>query len=312
MKKQRNKITSLGLAVVATALATGSSVSAWGPARPTYTNKAPATKAVFNSITDNAAVGDERDFVRIEEKSSGRPYSSEIIVEAGKQYEVYIYYHNDASETYNTSKYNYAGIARNVRLASDFPSSLAKNERAAVIGKITSTNTEPAAVWDEAYVTAREAMTLHYVTGSARIYNQWGANGSVLSTNLFSETGTFLGMDTLNGVIFGCDRYSGQVVYTIQTKAVETSKPEPEPDEPEPDEPEPEEPEPEEPEPDEPDPEEPEEPTPVVPEELPETGPAEIILAVIIVIAVAAGGVYWYRSSREVKKVTKHAKGKKK
>lgn len=273
-----------------------------GPERPTYTNEKPADHAVFNSITNNAAVGDERDFVRIEEKNSGRPYSSEIILEAGKQYEVYIYYHNDASETYNAEKYNYVGIAQNVRLASSFPLSLEKNERAAVVGKITSTNTEPAAVWDEAYVTAKEAMTLHYVMGSARISNKWGSNGSVLSRNLFSETGTFLGMDTLNGVIFGCEQYSGQVVYTIQTKAVETT-PDPDPDptpDPDPD-PEPE-----------PTPEPDPEPTPVVPEELPNTGPAEIVLAVIIVIAVVAGGVYWYKSSKEVKKVTKHAKGRKK
>lgn len=272
----------------------GQTALAWGPERPTYTNEKPADHAVFNSITNNAAVGDERDFVRIEEKNSGRAYSSEIILEAGKQYEVYIYYHNDASETYNSEKYNYVGIAQNVRLASSFPLSLEKNERAAVVGKITSTNTDPAEVWDEAYVTAKEAMTLHYVTGSARISNKWGSSGSVLSRNLFSETGTFLGMDVLNGVIFGCEQYSGQVVYTIQTKAVETTTPE-EPDpEPTPD----------------PDPEP--IPTPVVPEELPYTGPAEIILAVIIVIAVVAGGVYWYKSSKEVKKVTKRAKGKKK
>lgn len=286
------------MGVVAAALCVpmilGQSAQAWGPERETYTNQHPADHAVFNSITNNAAVGDERDFVRIEEKNSGRTYSSEIVLEAGKQYEVYIYYHNDASETYNDAAHNYVGWAHNVRLSSSFPHELEKNERQAVTGKITSTNTQPEAVWDEAYVTAKEAMTLHYVTGSARIYNQWGANGSVLSTNLFTETGTFLGMDELDGVIFGCERFSGQVVYTIQTKAVETTTPDPEP-EPKPDEPEPE-----------------PKPEPETPAELPEAGPAEIVLAVIVVIAVVAGGVYWYKSSKEVKKVTKHAKGKKK
>lgn len=272
----------------------GQSAQAWGPERETYTNQNPADHAVFNSITNNAAVGDERDFVRIEEKNSGRTYSSEIVLEPGKQYEVYIYYHNDASETFNDAAHNFVGVARNVRLSSSFPHKLEKNERQAVTGKITSTNTQPEAVWDEAYVTATEAMTLHYVTGSARIYNQWDANGSILSTNLFTETGTFLGMDKLDGVIFGCEKFSGQVVYTIQTKAVETpSDPEPEPEDPEPE------------------PEEPK-PTPETPEELPEAGPAEIVLAVIVVIAVVAGGVYWYKSSKEVKKATRRAKGKKK
>lgn len=314
MKYKNLKFGMMGAAMLALsgAMVLGQTALAWGPERPTYTDADPAEHATFNSIVDESGIGDERDFVRIEEKNSGREYSSEIVIEAGKQYEVYIYYHNDASETYNTEKYNYVGIARDVRLASSFPLSLEKNERAAVVGKITSTNAEPAAVWDEAYVTAKEAVTLHYVTGSAKIYNKRGTNGSVLSTNLFSEKGTFLGMDVLNGVIFGCDQYSGYVVYTIQTKAVETTTPEdptpnPDPD-PTPDpEPEPE-PDPE-PTPD-PDPEP--EPTPVVPEELPNTGPAEIVLAVIIVIAVVAGGVYWYKSSKEVRKVTKRAKGKKK
>lgn len=317
MKKQKYKIIGMSTAAmlaIGGSLLPSSAVMAWGPERPTYTNAKPADHAVFNSITDNAAVGDERDFVRIEEKHSGRPYSSEIILESGKQYEVYIYYHNDASETFNDQKHNYVGVARDVRLSSSFPQSLAKNERAAVTGRITSSNTEPAAVWDEAYVRAKEAMTLHYVAGTAKIYNQWGVNGSTLATALFSSDGVLLGLNELNGVILGCDKYSGQIVYTIQTEAVkEEGDPDPEPD-PDPDpEPDPD------PDPD-PDPTPPEEgPTnpvkpidPVVPGELPTTGPVEIALAVVVVVALAAGGFYWYKTHKAVKKVTKKAKGRKK
>lgn len=192
----------------------------WGPKRPTYTNGRPAAYAVFNSITDNSAVGDERNFVRIEEKNSGRPYSSEIILEAGKQYEVYIYYRNDASETYNTKEHNYASVARDVRLSSCFPSKLKAGQRDAVTGKFTSSNTVPAAVWDAAHITAKQDMTLHYVTGSAKIYNQWGVNGSTLATALFSPQGVPIGLDKLNGVILGGSKYSGQIVYTIQTRPI--------------------------------------------------------------------------------------------
>ena len=67
-------------------------------------------------------------------------------------------------------------------------------------------------------------MTLHYVTGSAKIYNGGNANGSVLSTNLFSEQGTYLGYNELNGAVPGCDEYAGQVVYTIQTETTKPSK----------------------------------------------------------------------------------------
>lgn len=279
----KTKIKTLGLglaAFLATSLSLVAPTLAWGPERPTYTNAAPATKAVFNSITDNAAVGDERDFVRIAEKDTGDVYVSELTIEPGKQYEVYIYYHNDASETFNDAAHGYAGVARDVRLASAFPHELAKGERQAVTGKITASNTDPAAVWDEAYVTAKEAMTLHYVTGSAKIYNGWGVNGAVLPTSLFSETGTFLGLNELNGVILGCAPYSGQVVYTIQTEAIEDT-PVVTPDDPE------------------------------LPDELPETGPAEIVLAVVVVLAIVAGVVYYIRSHRAVKKTTKSAKAKK-
>lgn len=125
-KNLRMGVTGMIAAVLCVPMVLGQAVQAWGPERPTYTNENPAEHAVFNSITNNAAVGDERDFVRIEEKNSGRPYSSEIILEAGKQYEVYIYYHNDASETYNDEAHKFAGVARDVRLSSGFPHSLEK------------------------------------------------------------------------------------------------------------------------------------------------------------------------------------------
>lgn len=94
-------------------------------------------------------------------------------------------------------------------------------ERGVVYARITSSSTDPKAVWDSAFITAKENVTLHYIASSARIYNQWGANGAGLSTNLFSDNGTFIGMNDLDGFIPGCDEYSGGVVYTIETKPME-------------------------------------------------------------------------------------------
>lgn len=274
----------LGAAVtLLSPLALGINASAWGPAdRPTFTMEKPATYPVFNSITDNSAVGDERDFVRVEEKNSGREYANIIEVEAGKQYEVYIYYHNDASKTFNDRAHNYAGVARDVRVSSLFPLELSAGEQGVISGTIMASNSDPQAVWDEAYITAKEDMTLHYVEGSARIYNDWGVNGSVLSTNLFSETGTFIGLNNLDGVILGCEEYSGQIVYTIQTQAVDSPDvPVTPPEEPE------------------------------TPKELPNTGPAEVVLAVVLILVVAAGVFYWVKTHNAVKKATKKAKGRK-
>ena len=193
------------------------SVLAWGPERPTYTMANPADHATFNSITDNAAVGDERDFVRIAEVGGGKPYSNSVEIEAGKDYEVYIYYHNDASETYNTKEHNYKGVARDTRLSSGFPTELKAGETGDVVGIISSSTTSPEKVWDEAKITAKEDVTLHYVLASAKISNDWGASGRGLSTNLFSQKGTFIGLNELDGMIFGCDEYSGFITYKIRT-----------------------------------------------------------------------------------------------
>lgn len=266
---------------------------AYGPERPTYTNEAPADHAVFNSITNNAVIGDERDFVRIKEKDTEDMYSSELEIEAGKQYLVYIYYHNDASATYNDRAHGYAGVARDVRMASSFPLELKKGSRGVINGLIMSSNTDPKEVWDEAYVTAKEDLTLHYISGSARIYNKYKVNGSVLSMDLFTDNGVFIGLDQLNGVILGCDEYSGQVMYTLQ--AVADSKP----DEPAPIDPTP----------DEPTPDKPIE--PVVPDELPKTGPIEIILAIVVVGLIIAGVIYWNKTHKAVKRTIKKAKGRK-
>lgn len=303
MKKTILRVAVAGLATFL--LAQPTAVLAYGPARDTYTTSEPARHAVFNSITNNPAVGDERDFVRIAEKRAdgSDTYRSNIEVEGEKEYEVYIYYHNDASATFNDKAHDYVGVARNTRLVSSFPPKLAKGEKGTVMGKITSTTTNPAAVWDEAYITAKEDITLHYVTGSAKIYNSWDSNGSTLSTRLFTNEGTLLGTTQLNGIIPGCDEYSGQVVYTIVTHKVNTDEPvEPAPDEPEP-------------EPETPvTPAEPETPTtPEEPvEELPTTGPAEVVLAVVVVLAIGAGGFYWYRTQKAVRRVTQRAKGKRK
>lgn len=188
-----------------------------------YTDENPAVYPIFNSITNNPTVGDERDFVRIEEKNSGRPYSSEIVIEAGKEYEVYIYYCNDALDSYNKKAQGYTGVAYDVRLACNFPNKLAANERAAVTGKITASNTFPKVVWNQAYITAKQSMTLHYVTGSAKIYNKWNETGTVLSANLFSPAGTLIGLAELNGVILGGSQYAGYIVYTIRSQAVKDS-----------------------------------------------------------------------------------------
>lgn len=272
MNRKLTKIISGGAAAVISAMSLGGAAFAWGPTdRPTYTMAAPADHAVFNSIIDSSSIGDERDFVKIVEKGVGGTYSSKITLEPNKEYDVYIYYHNDASATYNDKAHSYAGVATDARLAASFPLELAAGEEGAVSGVISWTNLADRdtkqEVWDEAWVTASEDMTLHYVTGSAKIYNGGASNGKVLSTNLFSEQGTYIGYDDLNGILMGCDEYAGHVNYTIQTQGSDTPPTTPD--------------------------------NPDTPPALPNTGPAEVFLAVALVLVIVAGFV-WYKKHKKI------------
>ena len=293
-----------GAMIVAVVMASsvGQKVEAWGPERTLFTNEKPATYPTFNSITDNAAVGDERDFVRVVEVGAGKSYTNQVTVYPGKEYQVYIYYHNNASATFNTEEKNYSGVAREVKLAAQFPAHIEKGEKGTVSAVISGSNTNPAKVWDEAYLTAGKTVDLKYKVGSAKIFNDWGSNGSVLSTNLFSSGGTYLGLNELNGVILGCDEYSGQVVYTLVAEGDdggEDIKPDPTPVVPRPDEPTPT---------PEPTPDEPIE----TPSELPKTGPAEIALASFIILGLVAWGIYYSRTRKNLKRVRASVMGKEK
>ena len=262
---------------------TVSSALAWGPERTTFTMAEPATYPTFNSITDNPTIGDERDFVRVGEiDPEVTELKNEVKVEAGKKYLVYVYYHNNASATFNTAEQNRSGVAFETKMAATFDREVTPENRGKVTATVMANNSNPGAVWDEAYLTIDEgAVTLKYVDGSAKIYNDWGTNGSVLSTNLFTEEGTYLGLNALDGVILGCEEYHGVVTYQLLAEAKEVPVT----------------------------PEGPEKTCVTNPEmegcqELPNTGPLEIVFAIIIVLGIGGGGYYWYRTRKTLKETT--------
>ena len=192
----------------------------WGPERPTYTMSKLPTRAVFNSVIDNPEIGDERCFMSIRPIASDIPRSRHIVVEPNRQYEVSVYYHNDAAFEYNQKAHNHIGVAGNVRLSLGFPAKLKADESGSITGRIISDGTELEAVWDVIDVVSTDDIALRYVVGSAKIHNKWGKNGSVLSINLFSQKGTYIGTNDLNGVIPGGLKFAGYVTYVIQTTAI--------------------------------------------------------------------------------------------
>jgi uncharacterized repeat protein (TIGR01451 family) len=185
---------------------------AWGPMRETFTMETPASFPTFNSITNNPVMGDERNFVRVAEVGSGGNFVDEIQIIPGREYEVWIGYHNNAAFTLNSSG---VGIAQQVRLSTQFPSLVTPTQRGKVSAIISSSNTRPAEVWDEAHFTSTENVTLRYKAGSARIFNSWATNGQVLSDSLFSASGTYLGANTLDGRLPGCAEFAGHVIYVV-------------------------------------------------------------------------------------------------
>lgn len=297
MLRQKITKTVIALGALVLPLVQTASVSAWGPERQTYTMDSPANHPVFNSITDNSKLGDERDFVRIVEKGSGNIFTSELEIEADKEYIVAIYYHNNASATYNDEAHGHVGVAENTRVISYFPNELSAGERGKIDGVITASNADPQTVWDEAYITAKENLKIGYVEGTAKIYNSWGVNGADLSMDIFTRRGAFIGLDALNGIILGCDEYSGMIYYDIRTVAEDDPlPPDVDPIDPEPIV----------------DPEPSVTPKdPDLPSELPKTGPREVAFAVIVIVLVAAGLVYWRHSRNVAKKLANRSKGKK-
>lgn len=220
---KKNILVRVAVLVALTAMATvviGGPVLAWGPERQTYTNDQPADHVTFNSITDNVAVGDERNFVRVRELGTDSTYVDELEVTPGKEYEVYIYYHNNAASNLNqTGK----GIANGVRVASAYPTKVIAGERSMISGIISTTDGDPAKVWDEAYLTSDSDVVLRYKTGTATIHNAGKVNGSILSTNLFTEDGAYIGINTLDGRIPGCAEYSGYITYTLVAENVDST-----------------------------------------------------------------------------------------
>jgi hypothetical protein len=54
--------------------------------------------------------------VKIKEYGTDEPYTDEVTLEIGKEYEVYTYYHNNAKSRLNTLANGEIGIAKGVRI----------------------------------------------------------------------------------------------------------------------------------------------------------------------------------------------------
>ena len=204
------------LATIALAIIVPAALLAWGPDRPTYTIENPADHVTFNSITNNPAIGDERNFMQVREaNANNNTYADQINLTVGHEYVVFMYYHNNASSSLNASG---TGVANGAYVRAEIPAVIANGGSATqAVGYVGATNANPTQVWDDIAFTNNTGgdIVLRYVPGSATIHSHGSVNGATLSDNIIT-TGTAIGYNSLNGVLPGCEEYAGYVTFRVQ------------------------------------------------------------------------------------------------
>ena len=194
----------------------------WGPARDTFTNKSPADYVTFNSITDNAGVGDERNFVRIRKASSKDSYSDHVSVIPGEELIVYIYFQNDARPSLTKSG---EGIARGTRIRAGLTRwQVNKKQKVRVSSTVSADNAQPKEVWDDCCITTEcdQEVILKYVPETAVLHTSGKTNGTILKdTDLFGKTGALIGIDSLDGDIPSDENGSGHITFRLKASLAE-------------------------------------------------------------------------------------------
>ena len=212
----------------------------WGPQnRDMFTWENPADHVTFNSISNNPFIGDETNFVRVKKYVEGstsededwESWSDNVTVEPGNEYEVFIYFHNNASESLNEGAGT--GLALNTRVASSFPTKVRKGESGIIRGSVSATNATPVAVWDTAFFNANKTVYLSYIDNTATLHSSKlkcsTTDGTILSADALFASAEKVGSgddvgamiacyndDDLWGVIPGCNEYAGYVSYRVR------------------------------------------------------------------------------------------------
>lgn len=189
----------------------------WGPERTTFTEKNRPNYAVFNSLINNKIIGDERNFVRIKDVNA-KEYKNAVFIQPGHIYDVIIYYHNNSNLS-NAKKPE--GIANNVIVTSNFPSTIDKDEILTINAQIKSQNCNPPVVWGGCYVLSESKCKITYIEGSACIENNGKINGESVGAKYLFSDGSSIGYNSFSGIIPGGYEYSGFVKYKLIVETID-------------------------------------------------------------------------------------------
>lgn len=165
----------------------------WGPDRKMFSMTRPSTYPVFNSVIDNPTIGDERTFVSIGRindltiNDGKTMLNSHCEILPGNRYLVHIYFVNSISPSFTTEN-NISGVAKGVKIKSQFPKLIYPNEAYHIQGIVSAENTNPESVWATCNIFSSRKIELKYVKGSAMIYGDFDPK-SVYPDELFSDDG---------------------------------------------------------------------------------------------------------------------------
>jgi hypothetical protein len=183
----------------------------WGPLRDTVSSISRNSIVTLNSMIDNPAHGDERNFAQVKgADEANADYREKIVASPGANYTGYIYFNNDADPNSTGS------VAQDTVLKISMPG--AATGSASVYGTITSSSAVPGEVWDGFNVLLAdptEQFALRYVEGSAVIYSGGAVNGTALSDDLFRD-GVRLGCDELDGNLPSSTECAGYVTFSFR------------------------------------------------------------------------------------------------
>lgn len=177
----------------------------WGPGRIAYTHdRRPTNQVVLNSISNNPAYGDERNFFRVRDLTENADWSDRARLMPGRQYQFSLHYSNNSPDTVAEFLRARVYIPQIVRAKSP--------EKQVARGFLSSSNTLPQEVWDSVHLESTADVILRFVQASGHIHNNGRSNGSIMPSTIFS-TGSLIGNDELNGILMG--RQEGYIQFTV-------------------------------------------------------------------------------------------------
>ncbi len=214
LKKKNWRLLTLFLTAALVLVLGGKAIAAWGPSRPTFTWNNPPSYITFNSFTNNPVIGDERAFATAKKSTEPAFHDPVTNVKDGDQIDISVYFHNNAAENLNLK-------ATNTRVSILLPDPSKFQTETFASAQISADNATPKAVWDTADIKGDQPFSLEYVKGSARLVNNIftaGSGGTILGDDVITENGTLVGFDKIDGVVPGCERFSGYVNIRVKVK----------------------------------------------------------------------------------------------